>query len=146
MDIQIEIANINYLDSIEKIESTLKHRNLSYNSLKNDLENSNCYYNLAKLGDSVIAYAGIELLVDHADITAIAVSNLHLNKGIATLLLNDIFRKCKNLNIDKIFLEVRTSNIPAINLYKKLGFKKISTRKKYYENNEDAYIYIKDLV
>lgn len=144
-NIQIEIANIHHLDEIELIEASLDDRNLSYESLKNDLKNTNYYYVVAKVNNKVIAYAGIELLVDHADITTIAVNKDYLKKGIATLLLNELFKKCRELHIDKIFLEVRTSNIPAINLYEKLGFKKISTRKNYYTNNEDAYIYEKDL-
>lgn len=146
MDIQIETANIEHLEQIEKIEATLKYRNLSYNALKNDFTNNNYYYIVAKINNELVAYAGIELLVDHADITAIAVSSQYLKKGIATQLLNNLIAKCTDLNMDKIFLEVRVSNTPAISLYEKFGFKLISTRKHYYENNEDAYIYVKNLV
>ena len=145
-NVKIEIARIAHIDAIEKIETTLKHRNLSYQSLKNDLTNTNCYYIIATINDIIVGYAGMEMLVDHADITAIAVSKEYQKKGIATQLLNNLSKKCQQLHIDKIFLEVRTSNIPAINLYEKLGFKKISTRKNYYDNIEDADIYVKDLV
>lgn len=143
--INIKKANIGDINEIEQIESSLNNRNLSYKSLKKDLESVNCYYAMAKLNNNVIGYLGVELLVDHADITAVAVHKNHLKKGVATLLLNNVFSICKELNISKIFLEVRVSNTPAINLYKKLGFTKISTRKNYYENLEDADIYVKDL-
>lgn len=145
MNIEITKATLDDLETIEQIESTLEHRNLSYNSLKNDLGNNNCYYIVAKKQNEIVGYAGMELLVDHADITAVAVNKDYLKQGIATLLLNNIFSKCTELEINKIFLEVRVSNIPAINLYEKLGFKKISTRKNYYDNNENADIYEKDL-
>ncbi len=40
-----------------------------------------------------------------------------------------------------ITLEVRVSNLPAIKLYEKYGFKSLGTRKGYYQdNNEDALI------
>jgi ribosomal-protein-alanine N-acetyltransferase len=43
-----------------------------------------------------------------------------------------------------IFLEVRPSNIAAISLYKKMGFKQVGVRKGYYPNGdqerEDALI------
>ena len=40
-----------------------------------------------------------------------------------------------------IFLEVRVSNIPALGLYRKLGFEVLSVRKSYYsEPVEDAYV------
>lgn len=42
-----------------------------------------------------------------------------------------------------ITLEVNEKNISAINLYKKYGFQIIGTRKKYYDNNFDAYIMTK---
>ena len=44
------------------------------------------------------------------------------------------------INISKdITLEVRESNYPAINLYKKFGFTKLAIRKNYYKN-EDALL------
>lgn len=144
--IKIHVANISNIAEIERIEKELIHRNLSYNSLESDLTNPNRYYIVAVSNNIIVGYAGAELLVDHADITAIAVDNNFKRKGIATLLLTSIFLKCKELKMDKIFLEVRSSNVPAKNLYEKLGFNKISTRKNYYENVEDADIYVKDLV
>ena len=48
---------------------------------------------------------------------------------------------CYNEFIKYITLEVRVSNIPAIKLYEKYGFKSLGTRKGYYQdNNEDALI------
>jgi ribosomal-protein-alanine N-acetyltransferase len=42
---------------------------------------------------------------------------------------------------DFFYLEVRKSNIPAINLYKRFGFEIISIRKEYYsDNKEDALV------
>ena len=38
---------------------------------------------------------------------------------------------------------VNTENLPAVNLYKKFGFKILGTRKKYYNNKFDAYIMTK---
>ena len=49
----------------------------------------------------------------------------------------------KKEKIKRIILEVSKNNIAAINMYKKLGFKKVSTRKKYYRigaNFLDAYL------
>ena len=35
-------------------------------------------------------------------------------------------------NCEQLFLEVRVDNLPAINLYNKLGFREINRRKNYY--------------
>jgi ribosomal-protein-alanine N-acetyltransferase len=42
--------------------------------------------------------------------------------------------------IKPIMVEVNQNNVQAINLYKKIGFKQIDIRRKYYPNNEDALI------
>ena len=49
----------------------------------------------------------------------------------------------KKEKIKRIILEVSKNNIAAINMYKKLGFKKVSIRKKYYRIGPsllDAYL------
>ena len=146
-NISIKKADISQLEQIEEIEKTLEHRNLSYDSIKKDLENTNTYYLIAveEKENKVVGYIGCELLVDHADITAVATHKNYLKKGIATTLLKALENILKEKQIDSIFLEVRTSNVPAINLYEKQHFIKISTRAKYYDNIEDANIMKKDL-
>ena len=43
-------------------------------------------------------------------------------------------------SVKLVTLEVRKENIPAIELYKKFGFEIVTTRKNYYQNQEDAYL------
>ena len=50
-------------------------------------------------------------------------------------------RGCK-----EAYLEVRVSNIPAISLYEKLGFRKESVINGYYRDGEAAYLMVKDLL
>ena len=146
-NISITKADISHLEQIEAIEKTLEHRNLSYDSIKKDLERDNTYYLVAidNIESKVVGYIGCEVLVDHADITAVATDKNHLKQGIASSLLKALEQHLQEKQIESIFLEVRTSNIPAINLYTKLNYNKISTRAKYYDNLEDANIMKKDL-
>lgn len=146
-NISIKKADISHLEQIEAIEKTLEHRNLSYDSIKKDLESENTYYLVAidNTTSNIVGYIGCELLVDHADITAVATHKDYLKQGIASALLNTLEKHLQQKQIDSIFLEVRTSNTPAINLYTKLKYNKISTRAKYYDNLEDANIMKKDL-
>jgi ribosomal-protein-alanine N-acetyltransferase len=45
------------------------------------------------------------------------------------------------MNYKKIFLEVRVSNLKAINFYEKFGFSKDAIRNNYYtDNSEDALL------
>ena len=65
--------------------------------------------------------------------------------GFAKALLGLLEVKLQEKNIEKIFLEVRESNLPAKNLYSTCGYKEISKRKKYYSDGEDAVIMAKEL-
>ena len=58
--------------------------------------------------------------------------------------MQTIMDECENLELKKLFLEVRESNEVAINLYIKFGFKKISKRTKYYDDGETAVIMLKE--
>jgi RimJ/RimL family protein N-acetyltransferase len=45
-----------------------------------------------------------------------------------------------------VYLEVRLSNISAIKLYEKLGFREIGRRSNYYpDSKEDALVMMKDI-
>ena len=83
-----------------------------------------------------------EYFYDRIEIDYIIVDKIYRNKGIASKLLNFIENKYNNIN--NITLEVRESNKEAINFYSKNGFKYITKRKNYY-NNEDGILMIKNL-
>lgn len=75
--------------------------------------------------------------LDTMEILKIATLTEFKNRGLATNLINFIKKKYKK----DIFLEVRFSNLTAINFYLKNDFEKIALRKNYYsDNNEDAII------
>ncbi|MEM0042669.1 MAG: N-acetyltransferase, partial [Thermofilaceae archaeon] len=62
-------------------------------------------------------------------------------KGIGTsLMLKAMEALRKYYSVDEYYLEVRVSNTPAINLYKKLGFTPVKVIKGYYLDGEDAYL------
>ncbi|MCI5724704.1 ribosomal protein S18-alanine N-acetyltransferase [Fusobacterium sp.] len=87
----------------------------------------------------VLAYLLVMDSIDCYEILKIAVDNNYRRMGYAKFLLEEIVIKEK---VKKdIFLEVRESNIAAINFYKKNRFNQISIRKNYYkDNNENAII------
>jgi ribosomal-protein-alanine N-acetyltransferase len=54
-------------------------------------------------------------------------------------MLTDIVKETLLKKFKFIFLEAKKSNMPALNLYKSFGFKKIGLRKNYYRD-EDAVV------
>ena len=144
--IKIYNMSVEDIDKAKKLEDEQCIDLLSKTSMLSDLNDQNFSYFVIKLNDDIIGYIATSHVIDTMDILSIVVSKSHQQKGIATKLLYYIFDFAKNLNINKILLEVRISNTKAISLYEKCGFKKISNRKNYYQSpTEDAIIMEKTL-
>lgn len=109
-----------------------------YNELSNNLAH---YYSAFDENNNLIGYVGCWHIFEEAHITTLSVHPDYRKKGVAQRLLLTIIDGCYQNKIKYITLEVRESNIPAISLYEKNGFKSIGTRKGYYQdNNENALI------
>ena len=99
-----------------------------------------------EINQEIVAYIGIWLLGDQGQITTLATKEEHRKKGCAQILIDKAINCCQNENYSHLSLEVRVSNLVAINLYQKNGFEIKATRKNYYaDNNEDAYLMLKEI-
>ena len=107
----------------------------NYSVFKSELESDSSHYLVVKDNSKIIGFAGIKVILPDADIMNIVVKKDFRNQGIGSLLLKELINLSKSLNIKNLFLEVNEKNTPAISLYNKFGFKKISIRKNYYKNN-----------
>lgn len=112
----------------------------NYNVFKEELTNGNSKYLVAKIDNEIVGFAGIIPVLDEADISNIVVNKNYRNQKIGSLLLEALFDLAISLKIQKINLEVRKSNVPAIKLYEKYGFEVCGVRKNYYSNIEDAIL------
>lgn len=83
--------------------------------------------------DKIIGFLLYSLIYDRIEIEQFEVITKERGKGIGDKLLKYLIEKYKDSDIKNITLEVKEDNIIAINLYKKYGFKKVSTREKYYD-------------
>lgn len=91
--------------------------------------------------EKIVSFIVFDIIYDRCEIIDIFTVDNYRNKGIASKLINEII---KDFDIDNITLEVRIDNINAINLYDKLGFKKATIRKGYY-NGIDGILMIKEV-
>ncbi len=70
----------------------------------------------------------------------VAVEPDQRRKRIATAMLEDLFRRIDS-NTARFTLEVRESNLAAIELYERYGFRAAGRRRRYYQDNgEDAVV------
>jgi len=101
---------------------------------------------LDPLGGQILAYACLRLTLDEIHLLKIAVAPRWRRRGMATWLLDFCFGLAQRQDARKVYLEVRRSNVSAIDLYDKVGFQIIGTRPKYYmDTGEDALIMMKSL-
>lgn len=90
------------------------------------------------IDNEIVGYGVIDHWEDHDHLISIAILPRHRRKGLGEKLLVELERtrdKGRSLR-----LEVRQSNLPAINLYSKMGYGKVGTSEGYYTDGEDAII------
>ena len=98
-------------------------------------------YIVARVGRELVGYAGLMMTLDDGHVTTIAVDpEWHQNK-IGTRLLLWLAREGIARGAKSLTLEVRMTNSPAQDMYKKFGFVPVGVRKNYYQEvNEDAIV------
>lgn len=92
---------------------------------------------IALYNDEPIGTCGLMKMDDEFDyeVVKMVVIDEHKGKGIGLLLMNAILDEAKKLKAKKLFIETNTVLSTAINLYKKVGFKKISGYSSPYERS-----------
>jgi ribosomal-protein-alanine N-acetyltransferase len=91
--------------------------------------------------NSIIGYAVCWYYENELHIGNIAVRKADQGKGLGRYLLAEIFRYFSEFRT--AYLEVRETNLIAINLYKNFGLEVAYKRKNYYRNGENALVMVK---
>ena len=78
-------------------------------------------------------------------VISIAVLPQYQRKGMGQALMEEAMTRMKTHKTKECYLEVRISNTPAINLYKKMGFETSRTMHGYYADGEDAVMMTRKL-
>jgi [ribosomal protein S18]-alanine N-acetyltransferase len=90
----------------------------------------------------LIAYVAFSVIAGEMEIMNIAAHPFHRRKGLGFRLMSAALGLGRAEGVSECFLEVRSSNTAAIDLYAKFGFMQIGTRKNYYpDNKEDALLF-----
>jgi ribosomal-protein-alanine N-acetyltransferase len=106
-----------------------------------DIDNESAMPLIARSNDRVVGYVCLWKILDEIQISNIAVAPQLRRRGIGEKMIEKILKIAQEKDYRRITLDVRISNLPAINLYKKLGFSEAGRRKNYYRlPQEDALI------
>ncbi len=110
------------------------------------VDNQFSYNYVLENDDLIIGYAGLWIMYEQSQITTIGIDLQYQGQGLGKKLMNEMIALAIEAGCTTMSLEVRISNVKAIQLYESVGFKKATIRKDYYQNNhEDAYLMVKGL-
>ena len=104
------------------------------------------FMSVAESENKIIGYCGVFLPAPgiEADILTVAVLPEYRRQGIAREFMRQIEEWSQERGASAMMLEVEQSNESAIELYKSLGYMRISVRMDYYGPGKDAFVMRKD--
>ena len=101
---------------------------------------------VARLEGVLVGYAVAWYVADEVHLANIAVHRNYWRRRIGQTLLDEVMKHGRIRKCRMITLEVRVSNVAAIEFYEKNRFKRVALRKKYYaDSGEDAVVMVKEL-
>ena len=136
------------IDAILPLENELYHKPWQKKDYEYELNDNPFAYYLKlinKDNQEIMGFIGFWIKFEQAEITKVSIAKKYQGYKLSKLLMADAEQRIRLAECENITLEVRVSNVVAINLYKSCGFNIVATRKKYYENGEDAYLMLKEL-
>lgn len=113
-------------------------------SFLHELSGLHSQLTVAERHGEIVGYLCCWHVADEVQILDIAVHPDFRQQGIGERLLRHAFVVGRRKGAQSANLEVRRSNLPAIALYKKLGFREAAIRQRYYANGEDALLMVCD--
>jgi ribosomal-protein-alanine N-acetyltransferase len=135
----IRRANVEDAKKIAELDNKMFVDSLEFDFIYNDLLNNPfAYYFVYEIEDNIIGYINC-WISDNTEILNFCVDDKYQKQGIGTLLFNEVEKVANGI----ISLEVRVSNLNAINFYLNKGFEKAYIRKNYYSNGENAILMVR---
>lgn len=138
--------NIRQMEEMDVYEVSLLEKEVfsqpwNVNDFKESIMSKNNLYLIVETNNKIIGYCGYRGIAGEGYIYNVAVKEDYRGKSIAYKLMTHLINEGRKRGIKEFTLEVRQSNIGAIKLYEKLGFKTIGIRKGLYSKPmEDALI------
>jgi ribosomal-protein-alanine N-acetyltransferase len=135
-----DVEKIFQLETVESQAPWKKEHFLA--EIANNL--STFYVSSEPTTNEVTGYIIFWTIESSIEILNILVKSKYRRQGIGSALMMRMIEQAHQNQVEKVFLEVRKSNRPAIQFYLKFKFKKYGERQRYYKSPpEDAIVLIK---
>ena len=141
MRTKIRPASSGDIDSIVEIENSTNLMPWTKAQFISSMEVGH-YSTVLEYYEAIIGFAIYSPVIPESHLLNIAIDPAYHRKGLGDKLLKHVILQNKAVGVKVITLEVRVSNLFAINLYEQNGFYKDAIRKNYYSGpeKEDALL------
>ena len=145
MRLDVRLLELRDLDAIEAIERASYPAGWSRSMFASELAKPSSVCLGAFERGRLLGYAIVSRYVDAWHVMNVAVAPEHRRRGIASVLLARVLEATADDPRRGYTLEVRVSNVAAIDLYERFAFRRKGLRRGYYtDNREDAVIMWRD--
>ncbi len=138
--IKVRSAKLKDIFKVAKIEKASFDRPWGTDAFAAELFKKFSKFLVVEYDSEVSGYAVVWIIGSEAYIANIAIAPKFRRKGLASCLLEAIFKEAKILGCSSVVLEVKRKNKAAINLYRKFGFEVVGVRERMYSDGEDGLI------
>jgi len=134
------------LDAIDEIERLSFPAPWPRATFEGELQREWARIDVGREGGKIVAFNNYWIVTTELHILAIATHPELRGRGYGAQLLDFAIRQAVATGCSLATLEVRRSNVAAIALYERAGFKTVHVRARYYQDdNEDALVMLKAL-
>jgi ribosomal-protein-alanine N-acetyltransferase len=146
LELELRRLELGDLDAIERIERVSYPTPWSRSMFASELAKpSSLSFGAVDETGTLVGYLVLSRYVDAWHVMNVAVAPERRRQGIASALLHRLLELTKDDALRGYTLEVRISNLGAIRLYERFGFRRKGIRRGYYtDNREDALIMWRD--
>ncbi len=137
----IRFMSVDDIDRIVAADRSILGQSLGEETIRTELaDNPFAHYFIMETeatGD-LLGHAGLWIDPPLAQIINIYIVPERQREGLGSFLMHYVLDYLKTLSVNTLTLEVRPTNVAAQEFYHSFGFRKVSVRRNYYENGEDA--------
>ena len=135
------------LDTVAALEAALQVFPWSRGNFADSLETGyDCW--LMRADGQLLGFAVMMMAFDEAELLNIGIVAQRQREGLGSRFMEYLFELARHRGVQRMFLEVRPSNISALALYQRSGFVQSGLRVDYYpapDGREDALMLERDL-
>jgi [ribosomal protein S18]-alanine N-acetyltransferase len=146
IELAIAAATEADLDAIDELERHAFKSPWPRATFEGELGRAWARIDVARTSGRIVAFCNYWVVAGELSIHAIATHPDLRGRGVAGQLLAHVLDVARHAGCALATLEVRRSNVPAIRLYERAGFRTVHVRARYYQDDgEDALVMTADL-